>query len=193
GEPLYEAAFNFAHFHVYESMVGFKDLHLISARSYMETNFTLLANFGLNVATTQVQLALEYNSAEMSREQIELIGDYYLRTLEAIAADPNGAHELYTPISPREKDELLVGLNDTEKDYSLPADGCVDQIFEAQAELTPEAQAVVFNDESTTYGELNRRANQLAHYLRSLGVGPDVPVGICLDRSLDLMVSALGV
>jgi amino acid adenylation domain-containing protein len=193
GEPLYEAAFNFAHFHVYESMVGFKDLHLISARSYMETNFTLLANFGLNVATTQVQLALEYNSAEMSREQIELIGDYYLRTLEAIAADPNGAHELYTPISPREKDELLVGLNDTAKDYSLPADGCVDQIFEAQAELTPEAPAVVFNDESTTYGELNRRANQLAHYLRSLGVGPDVPVGICLDRSLDLMVSALGV
>src|SRR6185436_4069831 len=53
--------------------------------------------------------------------------------------------------------------------------------------------AIVFDDQSISYSELNRRANQLAHYLRSLGVGPDVPVGICLDRSLDLMVSALGV
>ena len=90
GEPLYESAFNFAHFHVYESMVGFKDMQLISAKTYMETNFTLLANFGLNVATRQVQFALEYNSAEISREQIEIIGDYYLRTFEAIAGDPTG-------------------------------------------------------------------------------------------------------
>jgi amino acid adenylation domain-containing protein len=193
GEPLYEAAFNFAHFHVYESMVGFKDMQLISAKSYMETNFTLLANFGLNVATTQVQLALEYNSAEISSEQIELIGDYYLRTLEAIAADPYAAHEFHSPISTRETEKLLIELNDTEKDYSLPEDGCVHQIFEASAERFPGTPAVVFNDETMTYAELNRRANQLAHYLRSLGVGPEAPVGICLDRSLDLMVSALGV
>ncbi|HZN01164.1 MAG TPA: amino acid adenylation domain-containing protein, partial [Pyrinomonadaceae bacterium] len=193
GEPLYEAAFNFAHFHVYESMVGFKDLQLISARSYMETNFALLANFGLNVATTQVQLALEYNSAELSSEQIELIGNYYLRTFEAIAADPHAAHEFYSPLSTSETEKLLIQLNDTEKDYSLPADGCVHQLFEASADRFPQTPAVVFNDQSMTYSELNRRANQLAHYLRSVGVGPDVPVGICLDRSPDLMISALGV
>ena len=193
GEPLYEAAFNFAHFHVYESMVGFKDLHLISAKSYMETNFTLLANFGLNVATTQVQLALEYNSAEISRAQIELIGEYYLRTFEAIVADPHAAHGLYSPLSTRERDKLLLELNDTKQNYSFAADGCVHQLFEAQAQITPQTTAVVFNDETVTYAELNRRANQLAHYLRSLDVGPDVPVGICLDRSLDLIVSVLGV
>lgn len=193
GEPLYEVAFNFAHFHVYESMVGFKDLHLISAKSYMETNFTLLANFGLNVGTTQVQLALEYNSAEISSEQIELISDYYLRTLEAIALDPCAAHECHSPLSTRETEKLLIELNDTGKDYSLPADGCVHQIFEASAERFPQTPAVVFIDETMTYAELNRRANQLAHYLRSLGVGPDVPVGICLDRSVDLMVGVLGV
>ena len=193
GEPPYEAAFNFAHFHVYESMVGFKDLQLISARSYMETNFALLANFGLNVATTQVQLALEYNSAELSSEQIALIGDYYLRTFEAIAADPHAAHEFHSPLSTSETEKLLVQLNDTEKDYSLPADGCVHQIFEASAERFPQTPAIVFDDQSISYSELNRRANQLAHYLRSLGVGPDVPVGICLDRSPDLMIGALGV
>jgi non-ribosomal peptide synthetase component F len=170
GEPLYEAAFNFAHFHVYESMVGFKDLQLISARSYMETNFALLANFGLNVATTQVQLALEYNSAELSSEQIELIGNYYLRTFEAIAADPHAAHEFYSPLSTSETEKLLIQLNDTEKDYSLPADGCVHQLFEASADRFPQTPAVVFNDQSMTYSELNRRANQLAHYLRSVGV-----------------------
>jgi non-ribosomal peptide synthetase component F len=159
----------------------------------METNFALLANFGLNVATTQVQLALEYNSAELSSEQIELIGNYYLRTFEAIAADPHAAHEFYSPLSTSETEKLLIQLNDTEKDYSLPADGCVHQLFEASADRFPQTPAVVFNDQSMTYSELNRRANQLAHYLRSVGVGPDVPVGICLDRSPDLMISALGV
>jgi non-ribosomal peptide synthetase component F len=62
-----------------------------------------------------------------------------------------------------------------------------------QAEQTPDTIAVVFEDEQLTYGELNRRTNQLAHYLRTLGVGPEVLVGICLDRSLEMVVGLLGI
>ena len=65
--------------------------------------------------------------------------------------------------------------------------------FEEQAERTPNAVAVVFEDQELTYHELTTRANQLAHYLQTLGVGPDVPVGLCVERSLELVVGMLAI
>ena len=70
---------------------------------------------------------------------------------------------------------------------------CIHQLFEAQVERTPDAIAVVLEDRQLTYGELNRRANQLAHHLRSLGVGPDVLVGICLEHSPEMVIGLLGI
>ena len=81
--------------------------------------------------------------------------------------------------------------NDTAVDY--PKDKCIHQLFEAQVEHAPDAVAVVYEDAYLTYQQLNRRANQLAHYLQGLGVGPEVPVGICVERSLEMMVSLLGI
>src|SRR5262249_51471274 len=75
----------------------------------------------------------------------------------------------------------------------FPAAQTVHRLFEAQAEQTPEAVALVFEGEQLTYGELNARANRLAHSLRDLGVGPEVLVGICLERSADLVVALLAV
>src|SRR5215212_9797664 len=76
-------------------------------------------------------------------------------------------------------------------DVSAPA--LQPQSFEAHAEQTPDAVAVVSENGSLTYGELDRRANQLAHYLRARSVGPEVPVAICMERSLELIVAMLGV
>jgi amino acid adenylation domain-containing protein len=90
-----------------------------------------------------------------------------------------------------ERRQLLVDWNDTRVDY--PRDKCVHQLFEEQVERTPDARAVVFEDQSLSYGELNRRANQLAHYLRKLGVGPDVLVGVCMERSLEMVIGLLGI
>jgi amino acid adenylation domain-containing protein len=90
-----------------------------------------------------------------------------------------------------ERHELLEGWNNTQADY--PRDHCIHQLFEAQVERTPDAVAVVFEREQLTYRELNRRANQLAHYLRKLGVGPEVLVGICLERSLEMVIGLLGI
>jgi non-ribosomal peptide synthetase component F len=90
-----------------------------------------------------------------------------------------------------EKHKLLVEWNDTTSDY--PQDQCIHELFEATVERTPEAVAVVFEGEQLTYRELNARANQLAHYLQSLGVRPEVLVGICVERSLEMVVGVLGI
>ena len=78
-------------------------------------------------------------------------------------------------------------------DTNIPENWCFHYLFEAQTELTPGAAAVIFEDERLTYRQLNDRANQLAHYLQGLGVGPEVPVGICLECSLGLPIAYLAV
>ena len=90
-----------------------------------------------------------------------------------------------------ERHRVLVEWNDTAAAY--PHDACLHQLFEAQVERTPDAVAVVYEDQRLTYRELDRRANQLAHYLRARGVGPEVLVGLCVERSLEMMIGLLGI
>ena len=85
----------------------------------------------------------------------------------------------------------LAAWNATQQDF--PFDTCVPQVVAKQAAATPDAVAVVAGNEQLTYQELNRRANQLAHYLRTLGVGPNTLVGLCVERSLDMVVGLLGI
>jgi amino acid adenylation domain-containing protein len=111
--------------------------------------------------------------------------------LEAIVAHPDECLSLLPPLSAAERHRILIEWNQTEAPY--PADKCIHQLIEAQAERTPHAIAVEHERERLTYHDFNQRANQLAHYLRKLGVGPDVPVGICLEPSLTLSVALLAV
>ncbi len=90
-----------------------------------------------------------------------------------------------------EPHQLLVEWNDTQTDY--PADKCIHHLFEEQVERSPDAIAAVFGEEQLTYRELNQRANQLAHHLQTLSVGPEVLVGICVERSLEMVVGLLGI
>ncbi|WP_440030567.1 AMP-binding protein, partial [Chromobacterium amazonense] len=90
-----------------------------------------------------------------------------------------------------EQQQLLVDFNATEA--AFPQDALIHQLFEAQVERSPEATAVVFEAQSLSYGELNRRANQLAHHLIALGVRPDDRVAICVERSLEMVVGLLGI
>ncbi|MFL5663118.1 MAG: non-ribosomal peptide synthetase, partial [Ktedonobacteraceae bacterium] len=90
-----------------------------------------------------------------------------------------------------EQYRLLVEWNATQAAY--PKDKCLHQLFEAQVERTPDAVAVIFKSEQLTYRELNGKANQLAHYLLQHGVGPEVLVGLCVERSLEMVVGLLGI
>ena len=96
------------------------------------------------------------------------------------------------PLSPAaERRQLLLEWNDTARDY--PRHRCLHQLFEEQVQRTPDAVAVVFGEQQLTYRELNARANQLARHLRGLGVGPEVLVGICVERSLEMVIGLLGI
>lgn len=109
----------------------------------------------------------------------------------AIATDQTQPIARLNLLSPEERYQLLVEWNNTQTDY--PQDKCIHQLFEEQVERTPDAVAVVFESEKITYWELNERANQLARYLQSLGVGPEVLVGICVERSIEMVMGLLGI
>ena len=116
----------------------------------------------------------------------------HLQTLlEGMVVNPEQRLSELPLLTEAERRQMLVDWNNTGADF--PQDTCLHQLFEAQVEKTPEAIAVVFEEQRLTYRELNRRANQLAHHLRELGVGPDVLVGICVERSLEMVVGLLGV
>lgn len=133
----------------------------------------------------------EYSSDLFDASSIVRMVGHWQTLLEGIVADPAQRLAELSLLTEVERHQLLVEWNATQADY--PADQCIHQLFEAQVQRTPEAVAVVFEHEQLTYHELNRRANQLAHQLQSLGVGPEVRVGLCLERSLELVVGLLGV
>ncbi|MDJ0562506.1 MAG: amino acid adenylation domain-containing protein, partial [Microcystis sp. M49629_WE12] len=116
---------------------------------------------------------------------------HFLTLLEGIITNPSERVSQLPLLTKVEQQQLLIDWNNTEVDY--PANKCIHQLFEEQVERTPNAVAVTYENESLTYRELNNRANQLAHYLRKLGVKADTLVGISLERSLEMMVGLLGI
>ena len=134
--------------------------------------------------------ALEFNTDLFDVASIERMAGHLSVLLSGIAEQPDRAISQLPILTSAERWQLLVDWNDTAT--PIP-DVCVHQLFEAQVERTPDAVALVYGDEQVTYRVLDLRANQLAHHLQRLGVGSDVPVGIFLERSPDLIVGLLGV
>ncbi len=134
---------------------------------------------------------VEYRTDLFDAATVERMIDNFQVLLEAVAADPQQGICQLPILTERERHQLVVQWNDTNAEYSGHL--CIHQLFEAQAEVDPEAVAVVFENRHVTYGELNLRANQLAHRLIAAGVGPDVLVGICAERSLEMIVGLLGI
>ena len=116
---------------------------------------------------------------------------HFQALLESIVTNPEQRIANLQYLSAQERYHLLVECNNTQADY--PQDLCIHQLFEMQADRTPDAVALVFGEERVTYRELNLRSNQLARYLQKIGVGAEVLVGLCCGRSLDLIVGMLGI
>lgn len=153
------------------------------------------ANFDLDLMVMEMGEVLlagwQYNTDLFDGATIARIAEHYQTLLEGIVANPKQKISELPLLTPNERHQLLVEWNNTWAEY--PQDKCIHQLFEEQVERTPDAVALVFKGEQLTYGELNRRANKLAHYLQSLGVGPEVLVGICVERSFDMIVGLLGI
>ncbi|HEU4559547.1 MAG TPA: amino acid adenylation domain-containing protein, partial [Longimicrobium sp.] len=138
-----------------------------------------------------VRGVLEYSTALFDRSTVQRMLGNLARVLEQVTADADARLSQLELLGPAERARVLEEWNRTTAEY--PADRCIHELFEAQAERTPGAVAVVFEGEELTYAELNRLANRLAHNLRERGVGPDIRVGICVDRGLEMVVGLLGV
>jgi amino acid adenylation domain-containing protein len=141
----------------------------------------------------QLRLAVNYDERRFDEEIASRMLTHLERILEQIATGVDVQLSQVELLSAVERAEIVEKWNPTPAAY--PADRCVHELFEAQAAATPTATAtaMTWSQETLTYRELDVRANQMAHRLRSLGVGPDVRVGICMERSLELVVSLLAV
>ena len=140
---------------------------------------------------TSLRGYVSYNKSLFETDTIKRLINHLQNLLKAIAGDKDGRISALPILTEQEKHQLLVGWNDTEAEY--PRDKCVHELFENQAEKTPDAVAVIFENQQLTYRELNQRANHLAHYLKRRGVGPEVLLGICVERSLEMVVGILGI
>lgn len=149
-------------------------------------------NFPLKVQVSvgsELLLTIEYDSQRFEQVTITRMLGHLQTLLVGIATNPH-QNLSNLPLLTETEQRLLVEWNNTQKDYPKE---CIHQLFEAQVERSPDAVAAIFEDQQLTYRDLNQRANQLAHYLQSLEVGSGMLVGICVEPSLDLVVSLLGV
>jgi len=156
---------------------------------------SVTAKFDLTLSMTETEQGLtgelEYNTDLFDAARITRIAGHFQTLLEAVVANPQQLVSELFLLTEAERHQLLVEWNDTFADY--PQNKCIHHLFEAQVERTPDGVAVVFEDKQLTYCELNRRANQLAHYLQALGIEPEVLVGLCVERSLEMVVGLLGI
>ncbi|WP_145956931.1 non-ribosomal peptide synthetase, partial [Xenorhabdus miraniensis] len=151
--------------------------------------------FDLTLSLTETDAGLvgklEYATDLFDQETVVRMGDYFKNILTAIVTDATLAIPSLPMLSVAERQQVLVDFNATQADF--PQEALIHGLFEQQAECTPDATAVVFEGQSLSYRELNRRANQLAHHLLALGVQPDDRVAICTERSLEMVIGLLGI
>jgi amino acid adenylation domain-containing protein len=134
---------------------------------------------------------LEYNTDVFDAGTIRRMAEHFQTLLGGIAADPDERLSTLPLLTEAERQQVLVAWSGSRMDDVH--DRCLHELFEARVKETPDAIALVYEETRLTYGELNGRANQLAHFLTKLGVKPEVPVGICVERSVEMLVGLLAI
>lgn len=153
------------------------------------------AQFDLSVDFFETESGLsgwfEYNTDLFDASTVTRMVKHFCKLLSDIVANPEQHIAELSLLTQVEQQQLLVEWNNTQAEYIQ--DKCIHELFEAQVERSPDAIAVTFEDKHLTYQQLNEKSNQLAHYLRSLGVKPEVLVGIFVERSLEMVVGLLAI
>lgn len=171
----------------------FEGLHIeLQASPYSFTHFDL----GFDVTETRgaFQLNCRYNQSLFAAETVRRWLSYYQTVLANVVAEPRQTVAGLSLLSADERRRMLAQGNPSSRSRArVPAPRCVHHVFEEQCERAPDRVAVTFEDRELSYGELNRRANRLANRLRELDVGPEVRVGLCLERSFDTLIAILAV
>jgi aspartate racemase len=149
------------------------------------------AGTGAAAAGHEVTVLWEYNTDIFDEATIARLAGHYLNLLRAVLADARPRLSDLPLMNEGERRQLLVNWNETGREY--PRGRCVHELFEEQAARRPQAVAVAFGEERVSYAELNGRANRLARRLRESGVGPEVTVALCVERSVEMVVALLAI
>ena len=194
--PLFQVAFTWQKHRWYETAPNCfgKQGKYLSVKPYssgLQRGSVLDLNLQIEEAGSSLVANWQYNTDLFDAATVSRMAGHFQKLLEAIVANPEQRVAQLPLLTEAERNQLLVEWNKTRTEY--PQDKCIHQLFEEQVERTPDHVAVVFEDQQLTYRELNAKANQLAHYLQTLGVGPEVLVGICVERSLFMVVGLLGI
>jgi amino acid adenylation domain-containing protein len=187
--PLFQIDFSLEH--EPEATVTLKDVTINTSEP--GANHTAKLDLSLSLQKTKQGLTgvFEYSTDLFDATTIAHMIEHWQILLAGIVANPEQKLSDLPLLTAIEKHKLLMEWNQTQQDY--PHNLCIHQLFEAQVEQTPDAVAVIFKDEQLTYRELNSKANQLAHHLQTLGVKRETLVGICVERSLEMIVGLLGI
>ena len=155
-----------------------------------ENNSLAIEVRNFNVSDS-MKLVFDFHCDVFTADQRSQAIGHFLSVLDAFLADPAQPIGRIDLLTSAEKERLLLDFNRTETPFS--DNQTVSQLFEAQVQKTPNRTALEFFGQSLTYAELNVRANQLAHHLRALGVGPETLVGLCAERSPEMIIGLLGI
>ncbi|MDQ2975526.1 MAG: amino acid adenylation domain-containing protein [Acidobacteriota bacterium] len=155
----------------------------------------IVANFDLTLDAVerdrQLECQFESNADLFDEDRITRLLGHFENLLRGIVANPQQRISELPLLTEAERHQVLIEWNNTDSDY--PADKCVQELFEQQVECSPDAVALLFAAEHLTYRQLNTRANQLAHYLKAKGVAAETRVGICIERSPEMIVALLAI
>ncbi len=186
--PLFETNFAFENYPIEDSLEAVAgDIELQNVRFFEKTNFALSVQVSPG---DELHIRIMYDTRRFDRATIERMLSHLQTIVQQMVAHPERQLASLSILTEAEKQALVVDWNQTVAPYPLV---CLHDWFAAQVERTPYATAVEWRHGKMTYRELNRRADQLAEYLAGNGVGPDVPVVLCLDRSPDMVVAVMGI
>ncbi|HYW19652.1 MAG TPA: amino acid adenylation domain-containing protein [Nodularia sp. (in: cyanobacteria)] len=189
GQSLFEIGYVLENYPVDAAISeGVDGLKIESEQSFEKTDHALTLIVAPDVALT---LKLLYDTRRFDQQATAQMLRHLQNLLMGLITNPTVKLSELSLLSSEEKHKLLVEFNNTEANY--PQNKCVHQLFEEQVTRTPDNLAVIFDGDSLTYKQLNDRANQLAHHLQNLGVGSEVLVGICIERSLEMLIGILGI
>ncbi|MFB2976515.1 amino acid adenylation domain-containing protein [Microseira sp. BLCC-F43] len=203
GVSLFESIVVFENYPVYPAVGQLNsNLEIGNFRTFGKTNYPLTVTV---VPDSELLLKIGYVCDRFHSDTINRMLRHLETLLLNLIAKPHQRLSELSLLTAKERYQLLIEFNQNQSKIRSPLAPlekggtkseiyqCIHQLFEEQVKRTPSAIAVVFKDQQLTYRELNAKANCLAHYLQSVGVGTEVKVGICLERSLDLIVAVLGV
>ncbi|MEH2051407.1 amino acid adenylation domain-containing protein [Nostoc sp.] len=194
--PLFESLVVFENYPIEASLLEWSsELEIRNVNSFEQTNYPLTVAV---VPGSELLLGISYSDRRFDANIITRM----LASFQTLLQSMSDTSEAWVERSQRRVSDLLI-LSEAERQLLLfewnntqveyPQEQCIHQLFESFVERTPDAIAVVFKDEQLTYRGLNQQANQLAHYLQKQGVGPEVLVGICMERSVKMLVGILGI